>query len=139
MTLLLGLEEYKARVGDTSLPVDENGQPDDSRIEAALHEATGLIVMHCPFLLDETGDLVQPLPPQFADGLTAVAKDLAAHRLANAVRDSEDARLSYRESIEMLRRINDGEQSLVESPSEQDCMIFDDAGNPVDTPAPGAW
>ena len=131
MTLLLSVEVYKARSETASLPLNEQGQPDDSRIESALREATGLILMHCPFLLDASGDLVSPLPPQFADGLRAVARDLAAHRMANALRDSEDARLSYRESIQTLRQINEREQGTLATPAEQLCEIFDDAPHRV--------
>lgn len=129
MKPLLSSTELEQRSNPVSLLDHETGKVDKQRLQTALEEATGIIAMHCPFLLDEaTGELSAPLPPQFREGLRAICADIALFRLSDELRGSEEANRAYRESIRMLERINTQHGQTLATPAAQDAMILDAQG-----------
>lgn len=106
MTPLLSVGELAARLPPNTLPlIPETGELDGNRIGLALEEATGVIVSYLPWLLDEAGEIAQPLPAQFAAALAGICVDLALFRLNDAVSSSEDAREHYKTNIRLLEQI----------------------------------
>lgn len=105
------------------LPIGEEGQPDAARIETALRQATGVIVAHLPWLLDEAGEIGRPVNPQFSDALEAVCADLVLDRLTDAVTGSENARNKYKESLALLEKINREYQGGLEGPGCQESEV----------------
>jgi hypothetical protein len=63
VTPLISAQEFLSRVppGAAVLPSNEDGEPDEARIETALRGATGVIVAHLPWLLDEEGEVARPV------------------------------------------------------------------------------
>jgi phage gp36-like protein len=105
------------------LPHTEAGEPDTERIGTALRGATGVIVTHLPWLLDETGEIARPVRAQFAETLDAVCVDLALDRLTDAVTGSENARNKYKESLALLEKINREYQGGLEGPGYQESAV----------------
>jgi phage gp36-like protein len=105
------------------LPSGEDGEPDRARIETALRQASGVIVSHLPWLLDEAGEIGRPVNPQFADALEAVCADLALDRLTDTVTGSDNARNKYKESLGLLEKINREYQGGLEGPGYQESEV----------------
>jgi phage gp36-like protein len=124
MTALLSAEQFlSVQAASVILPLDGNGKPDAVRIEAALRQATGLIVSHLPWLLDRSGEIGRPVNPQFADALDAVCADIALDRLTDIVTSSENARNKYKESLALLEKINREYRGGLEGPGYQESEI----------------
>ncbi|MDR2096746.1 MAG: DUF1320 domain-containing protein [Treponema sp.] len=124
MTALICAERFLSlQSASAILPLTEEGGPDTARIEAALRQATGVIVAHLPWLLDEQGDIGRPVNPQFADALEAVCADIALDRLTDTVTGSENARNKYKESLALLEKINREYQGGLEGPGYQESEV----------------
>lgn len=128
MRTLLSSDELKLRAAEAALSSPSTGEFDQVRVEAALRDATGIIVMHCPFLLGADGELLEPLPAQFAEGLRAVCADIAVMRLSDTLRGSEEAQSAYKASIRMLERINEQQSQTLAVPAEQTAELVGDDG-----------
>jgi phage gp36-like protein len=105
------------------LPLAENNEPDEARIETALRQATGVIVSHLPWLLDGAGEIGRPVNPQFADALEAICADLALDRLTDTITGSENTRNKYKESLALLEKINREYQGGLEGPGFQESEV----------------
>jgi len=125
VTPLISAQEFLSRVppGVAVLPSNENGEPDEARIETALRGATGVIVAHLPWLLDEEGEVARPVRAQFADALEAVCADIALDRLTDTATGSENARNKYKESVALLEKINREYQGGLEGPGLQESGV----------------
>ena len=133
MTPLVSVERFlSAQSASVILPLNGEGAPDAEKIETALRQATGVIVAHLPWLLDEAGDIDRPVNPQFAAALEAVCADIALDRLTDTVTGSENARNKYKESIALLEKINREHQGGLEGPGfeESEIVISGEAGIP---------
>lgn len=125
MTPLLSVEALTARLPPNTLPVNPEGELESGRILLALQEATGVIVTHLPWLLDDAGEVALPLPAQFADALLGVCADLALYRLNDAVSSSEDAREHYKTNIRLLETIARERQGGLLGPEYQAAEIVE--------------
>lgn len=125
MTPLLSVEALAARLPPNTLPVDTERALESGRILLALQEATGVIVTHLPWLLDDSGEVALPLPAQFADALFGVCADLALFRLNDAVSSSEDAREHYKTNIRLLETIARERQGGLLGPEYQAAEIVE--------------
>ncbi|MDR1858796.1 MAG: DUF1320 domain-containing protein [Treponema sp.] len=105
------------------LPQDGKGKPDAARIEAALRQSSGVIASHLPWLLDGDGEIGRPIKAQFADALEAVCADIALDRLTDTVTGSENARNKYKESLDLLEKINREYQGGLEGPGWQESEV----------------
>jgi len=128
MTPLLDVDALEARAPKMSLPLDSEGERDDEKISLALKEATGIIVTYLPWLLDETGEVVHPIPPQFEETLLGVCADLAFFRLGDKVSSSEDALAKYQASISLLKKINESHPGGMDGPGHQEASIVTTGG-----------
>jgi phage gp36-like protein len=125
MTPLMPVGELAARLPPRSLPLGEDGELDEPRIILALQEATGIIVAHLPWLLDENGDLGHPLPPRFADALLGICADTALYRLTDRVSSHEDDRDRYAANMKLLDKIDREFQGGLSGPDFQEASIVD--------------
>jgi phage gp36-like protein len=124
MTPLLSVEQFlSVRPESAVLPLGETGEPDTARIETALRQATGVIVAHLPWLLDEDGEIGRPVNPQFSEALEAVCADIALDRLTDPVTGSENARNKYKESLALLEKIIREYQGGLEGPGYQESEV----------------
>jgi len=105
------------------IPLGENGEPDVARIDAALRQATGVIVSHLPWLLEDAGEIARPVKAQFAAALEAVCADLALDRLTDTATGSENTRNKYKESLALLEKINREHQGGLEGPGFQESEV----------------
>lgn len=138
--LALGLEAFKLRAPEQSLPYDEDGNVRDAVIVSALEDASGVIKAHLPWLCDEAGVLVLPLPERYKQGLEAIAYDIAYMRMADVVKGSEEAERAYVESMRTLRLISEREQGSLEGPGLHDIALVDELGElDLSSPACGFW
>jgi phage gp36-like protein len=121
MTPLISVEQFLSMQSlPAVLPAGEDGEPDTARVETALRQATGVIVAHLPWLLDEAGEIGRPVNPQFSSALEAICADLALDRLTDTVTGSENARNKYKESLALLEKINREYQGGLEGPGYQE-------------------
>jgi phage gp36-like protein len=124
MTSLIAVEQFLSMQSPAViLPAGEDGEPDAARIETALRQATGVIVAHLPWLLNEAGEISRPVNPQFSDALEAVCADIALDRLTDTVTNSENARNKYKESLALLEKINRERQGGLEGPGFQESEV----------------
>ncbi|MDR1252388.1 MAG: DUF1320 domain-containing protein [Treponema sp.] len=124
MTPLISVERFLSiQSPSVILPQNGDGEPDAARIEAALRQATGVIVAHLPWLLDGAGEISRPVNPQFTDALEAVCADIALDRLTDTVTGSENARNKYKESLALLEKINREYQGGLEGPGCQESEV----------------
>jgi phage gp36-like protein len=132
MTSLISVERFLSMQSPSViLPAGENGEPDTARIEAALRQATGVIVAHLPWLLDKAGEIGRPVNPQFADALEAICADIALDRLTDTVTNSENARNKYKESLALLEKINREYQGGLEGPGYQESEAVVSGGDGI--------
>lgn len=129
MTPLMTVGELEARLPPDTLPLDVEGRRDDERISLALREATGVIVAHLPWLLDEAGELALPLPPRFADALAGICADTALYRLTDRVSSHEDDRDRYAANMRLLEKIDREYQGGLSGPDYQGAEIVDEAAD----------
>jgi phage gp36-like protein len=107
MIPLVSVSDFLSRVpAQAVLPLNNDGEPDAARIGIALADATGVIVAHLPWLLNEAGEIALPVRAQFAAALNAVCADIALDRMCDTVSGSENARNKYQESISLLKSID---------------------------------
>ncbi len=126
MTPLLSVTDLEARLPAGALPLDEVGQIDTARVTLALEDATGIIVTHLPWLLDaDTGDIVSPLPGQFAESVVAICADIAFFRLSDRVSSSEDDRDRYKENVKLLNTIAKEHKGGLMGPDHQEASIVE--------------
>ncbi|WP_020613107.1 phage protein Gp36 family protein [Sediminispirochaeta bajacaliforniensis] len=127
MIPILSVEELGSRIPPDSLPFSSDGETlAEARIDLALREATGIIVTHLPWLLDEeTGEVTLPLPAQFADTLYGICVDLALYRLHDTVSSSEDEREHYKSNLKLLETIDREHQGGLAGPDYQDASIVE--------------
>ena len=125
MIPLLSVEQFLSRVPQSViLPTNEEGEPDEGRIEIALRDATGIITANLPWLLDKTtGEIAHPVNPQFSGALESICTDIALYRLTDAVSGSEDAREKYRDNMTLLNKINREYQGGLEGPGFQSAEV----------------
>jgi hypothetical protein len=129
MTPLLTPEELAARRPSGSLPLASDGVSlDTARILLALEDATGIIVAQLPWLIDgTTGELVSPLPPQFAAAAKSFCADIAVHKLTDAVGSSEDEREWFKNTTALLAKIDAEHQGSLSGPGYQEsCIVIPD-------------
>lgn len=105
MNTLLSVDEFVLRVNPAGLPQDDMGNWHLEKISLALDESVGIIVSHLPWLLEASGEIITPIPAQFAQTLKAVCRDIAVYRLTDMVSSSEDDRKRYESSIALLKTI----------------------------------
>ena len=124
MTALIPVEQFLSmQTASAILPTGEDGKPEAARIESALRQATGVIVAHLPWLLDESGEIGRPVNSQFACALEAVFADIALDRLTDTVSGSENTRNKYKESLALLEKINREYQGGLEGPGCQESEV----------------
>ncbi|MDR2509708.1 MAG: DUF1320 domain-containing protein [Spirochaetaceae bacterium] len=124
MTTLLTVEQFLNALPDgTILPVNSDDEPDAVKIEMALRQATGIIVARLPWLLDDSGEIAQPVPAQFADALGAMCVDFALFRLTDAVTSSENARNRYNDNMRLLETIDKEHKGGLSGPDNQGAFI----------------
>ena len=124
MIPLVSVEQFLTRISPNAvLPIGEDHEVDTARVGIALTDATGIIVAHLPWLLDETGEIARPLTPQFADALRGICTDIALYRLTDSVSGSEDARNKYLDTMALLKKINREYQGGLEGPGYQGASI----------------
>ncbi|MDR3173176.1 MAG: hypothetical protein LBU19_02900 [Treponema sp.] len=125
MSPLMTAAELEARLPPDALPRSGEGGLDFPRITLALEEATGIIVAQLPWLLDEAGELVQPVPPRFRDALTGVCTDTALYRLTDRVSSHEDDRDRYTANMKLLDKIDREYQGGLSGPGYQEAGIVE--------------
>ena len=125
MIPLVSVEQFIMRIPQSAIiPLNDSDEPDVSRIEIALRDATGIITANLPWLLDnKTGEIALPVNPQFADALNSICTDIALYRLTDAVSGSEDAREKYRDNMSLLNKINREYQGGLEGPGLQSSAV----------------
>jgi phage gp36-like protein len=125
MIPLVSVEYFLSRVPPAAvLPAGENGEADEGLVGIGLTDATGIIVTHLPWLLDtDTGEIAQPINPQFADALSGICFDIALYRLTDSVQGSEDSRNKYLDNMALLKKINQEYQGGLEGPGIQAASI----------------
>jgi len=82
------------------LPVNEDGTIDESKVTAALEDASGIIRTYLPDLIGEDGTHLEP-PPRLSDSLKPITRDLAVYYLTR-VNGEEDARKRYDSAVKLL-------------------------------------
>jgi len=125
MNSLLSVEGLESRLPPNTLPLDTEGKLDKERILLALREATGVIVAHLPWLLDEEGELVDPVPPRFNDALIGICTDTALYRLTDRVSSHEDDRDRYSANMKLLDTIDREYQGGLSGPDYQESSIVE--------------
>jgi len=123
MTPLLSAGELESRLPPNSLPLNIDGELDEPRILLALQEATGIIVSHLPWLLDEEGEVADPLPPRFSDALKGICTDTALYRLTDRVSSHEDDRDRYAANMKLLDKIDREYQGGLSGPDYQGAAV----------------
>jgi phage gp36-like protein len=129
MTPLMTAGELEERLPPNTLPLGAEGNLDTPRIALALREATGVIVAHLPWLLDEAGELALPVPPRFADALMGICADTALYRLTDRVSSHEDDRDRYAANMRLLEKIDREYQGGLSGPDCQGAEIVDEAAD----------
>ena len=122
MKALLTASELEQRAALHSLPLGEDGNLDVARVELALTDATGIIVAQLPWLL-KAGEVIEPVPAQFAAALQGICADIAVHRLTDAVTSSEDQRAWYSDSIKLLEKIDREFKGGLSGPDLQEAAV----------------
>jgi phage gp36-like protein len=125
MTALMTAAGLEARLPAHTLPLNGEGDLDLPRITLALEEATGVIVAHLPWLLDDAGELIQPVPPRFKDALAGICADTALYRLTDRVSSHEDDRDRYTANMKLLDKIDREYRGGLSGPDYQGAEIVD--------------
>ena len=133
MMPLISVEQFFSMLPQNAiLPQGEDGEPDGARVQTALRQATGVIVSHLPWLIDENGEIGRPVKAQFADALEGICADIALDRLTDKVTNSENMRNKYKESLALLEKINREHQGGLEGPGfhESEIVVSGEGGIP---------
>ncbi|WP_147613913.1 hypothetical protein [Treponema pectinovorum] len=127
MRTLLSTEEFLERVPSGTLPlVSDSDEIDRRRIEIALQDATGIIVSQLPWLLDkETGDIVEPCPPQFESAIRSFCTDIALHKLRDTVTSAEDEREWFKMTVQLIDKIDMEYKGGLSGPNEQESFVVE--------------
>jgi len=132
MTPMIHAERFLATLPTSAvLPLGEDGEPDADRVDAALRQATGVIVTHLPWLPDEHGEIARPVGAQFAAAPEAICADLALDRLTDTATGSENTRNRYRESLALLEKINREYRGGLEGPGFQESEVVVSGGDGI--------
>ena len=123
MNSLLSVEELEVRLPPNTLPLNNERELDEPRILLALKEATGVIVAHLPWLLDENGELIDPIPPRFRDALIGICTDTALYRLTDRVSSHEDDEKRYSANMKLLDKIDREYQGGLSGPDLQEAAV----------------
>ena len=123
MKPLLSAAELESRLPPNSLPLNKDMELDEPRILLALQEATGVIVAHLPWLLDNEGELVNPIPSRFADALKGICTDTALYRLTDRVSSHEDDRDRYSANMKLLDKIDKEYQGGLSGPDFHEASV----------------
>lgn len=123
MNSLISVAELASRLPPDTLPLNADGELDEPRILLALKEATGVIVAHLPWLLDEQGELADPVPPRFKDALIGVCTDTALYRLTDRVSSHEDDKERYIANMKLLDKIDREHQGGLSGPDYQEAAV----------------
>ena len=123
MKPLLSADELESRLPPNTLPLNNDRELDTPRILLALQEATGVIVAHLPWLLDDNGELVDPLPPRFADALKGICTDTALYRLTDRVSSHEDDQNRFNANMKLLDKIDREYQGGLSGPDFQEASV----------------
>ncbi len=118
----LNCDEFMARVDESALPLDSNGQVNRAKIETALAEAEGIIRGHLPFLVNEEGSSMPP-PAHLAPALESIQLDIAFYRLGDRVSSDEDARARYKAAMSLLKTFSTREQDGLEGAGNQKAEV----------------
>ena len=125
MNPLMSVDDLEARLPPNTLPLNTELKLDVPRILLALHEATGVIVAHLPWLLDTEGELVDPIPPRFNDALIGICTDTALYRLTDRVSSHEDDQNRYNANMKLLDKIDREYQGGLSGPDYQESSIVE--------------
>ncbi|MBQ7537473.1 MAG: DUF1320 family protein [Treponema sp.] len=127
MRTLLTVEELEERLPAGTLPLaPDSDEIDSHRVEIALHDATGIIVSQLPWLLDkETGDIADPIPPQFENAIRSFCSDIARHKLTDAVTSSEDEREWFKMTMQLIDKIDKEYKGGLSGPGEQESFVVE--------------
>ncbi len=137
MKTLLTVEELIKRAGETSLPLDTDGNIDNERLETALKDASGIIVAHLPWLLEDE-EIIEPIPMQFDSAIKGICSDISLNRLTDTVSSSEDQRALYAQSIKLLEKIDREYKGGLSGPDNQEASVVV-AGGSDDDKDPRFW
>lgn len=106
-TIISSVEEFESRLNKNILPLGENNEVDNKRVMLALEDATGIIVSHLHWLVDENKkELIENIPVKFESALKAICTDIALIRLTDSIASSEDTREQYKASVSLLEKIH---------------------------------
>ena len=114
--LYLSVEELTLRDREV-LPLNGEGKIDTGKIEAALEDASGVIRMHLPYLIDKEGAFVTP-SASLAGSLKPIVRDLAIYYLTR-ITGGEDAHTRYKSAIKLLRELQEDTADEVSSSAAQ--------------------
>lgn len=125
MTSLITVQELESRRASGTLPLDASGENlDETRIQQALDDATGIIVAQLSWLIDrKTEDIVYPLPVQFAAAAKAFCADIACHRLQDTVASAEDEREWFKNTMALIAKIDAEYQGSLSGPGLQESSV----------------
>lgn len=127
MKTLLSVKELEERLPSGTLPLaPDSDDIDCHRVEIALHDATGIIVSQLPWLLDkDTGDIVDPVPPQFENAIRSFCADIARHKLTDMVTSSEDEREWFKMTMQLIDKIDKEYKGGLSGPNEQESFVVE--------------
>lgn len=127
MRTLLTAEELEERLPSGTLPLaPDSDMVDIRRVETALHDATGIIVSQLPWLLDkETGDIIEPVPPQFENAIRSFCSDIAIRKLTDTVTSREDEREWFKTTMQLIEKIDREYKGGLSGPAEQESFVVE--------------
>lgn len=128
MTPLISYNEFAERYSNNILPeLDEKTDECQIHVQRALEDATGIIVSHLSWLIDnETGDIVNKIPIQFETVLKTICSDIAFFRIHDKVSSDEDAKEKYDNSIKLLEKIDREYRGGLSGPNLQSSFVVDE-------------
>lgn len=99
--------EFLTRAGD-HVPRDANGDPDTTRIEAAIEDAAGVIQAYLPELLADDGTPIAP-PARLEGVLRSISLDLALFSIFDTTTGGEDVLAKrHAAALRMLSELGGG-------------------------------
>lgn len=127
MRNLLSVEELEERLPAGTLPLaPDSDETDSRRVETALNDATGIIVSQLPWLLDkESGDIIEPVPPQFENAIRSFCSDIAMHKLTDTVTSREDEREWFKMTMQLIDKIDKEHKGGLSGPAEQESFVVE--------------
>lgn len=127
MRTLITVDELEERLPTGTLPLaPDSDKIDTRRIEIGLHDATGIIVAQLPWLLDEeTGDIVEQIPPQFENAIRSFCSDIARHKLTDTVTSSEDEREWFKMTMQLIDKIDKEYKGGISGPNEKESFVVE--------------